>query len=858
MMGNDKERSTVILAALLHDIGKLYQRISSYAERIYHGEHSRNFVGRFLENVWQNIDEYVDVEMLKDLVYYHHSDRIRNEARGVSDNLKNLMWLISEADNLSAKEREQKEGQTLSPDEREYHLYSVFSRIGEKKINDEEKPYQNSVLAPDIGLDNAAPLGRAIRDYRLTDLAPRKFTFWQGYNFVYNILLKFGSLIPDFTLGDYPDTSLFVHSSLCSAFAACLYDYHKANNGISKDNVEKKDFPKFIVYKGGLSPVQNFLFEIERENPKYGAKVLRGKSALMTLLSTAIAYSILYKLDLPVANCIVSAGTHFTLLLPNTDNARNVISEVEKRTHGFLLENLLSKVNYVSHYRIVSAKDILESYPDVFDKIGKGFNEAKYRPYYDREEMDEVSVRLYEVYAQEVGASNQAGVENKPEFCEFCGVYWVEPESNQNISDDKGPKYCYICNRAKEMGEKLPKNNIISFVPVDDANVDNDSSRITIAFMKIDINKNLPSPNAYVSYYDFHTEKVNVEKEREFIQTAAIYHPISAYLPEFEHFPDICNRCKSVDSCNVKETKGEHRFLTFQCIANADKEVIDDKFVGDDLLAVLKADVDNLGKLVKSFKEKELGDESGRSAMTISRFYQFSFFLDYFFSGVLPYRLQEEYPHLYLVYAGGDDLLLIGPWRSVVYFAKDVRKWFARYVFDNPEITLSAGISFFKPKTPLKWAVGQADEALKRAKEEGKNRLTIKVNDNDGIFVFKWDEVVENWFIERIENILVDSIKTGIWGRSKLNRLLDLWRMAKGTLDNRENIENYLYASYFRYMMSRDFPDIRKLKGEEKEIVEKIEKDIGRYFSSSPPRGTEMELRNLGLAIYMALIGTRR
>ena len=851
-MAENKEFNTVILAGLLHDMGKLYQRIIPSAENIYHGKHSRNFVEMFLEKKWENIGDFVDRDLLEQLVYYHHSQRITKEAKDVPAEIKDLMWLVSEADNLSAKEREQEEGYKLSKEEREFCLYSIFSKIGQVSYSDEKNFYKNSVLSPDIASNEEEFLGDTVKKFGLFEIKPKKFSFWQGYNFVYNILLKFASLIPDFTMAEFPDTSLFVHSSLCSAFAGCLYLYHKEKSSLEKSSIDDRDDKKFIIYKAGLSPIQKFLLEIERENPRHAAKILRGRSVLISLLSDAAAYSILWKLNLPVSNCVINAGTNFTLLLPNTSRAKEVIEEVEAEVKKFLLENLLAKVNYISYYITASANDISEKYNDIFKKIGKGFNEAKYRPYYDKEEMEKVSNRLYE----------NAKLSGDNKFCGFCGLYWIDLEDKEEKTEEN---YCYICNWAKEIGAGLPKSKVVSFIPTEENN--KSESRRAIAFMRIELCKDVPSEGAYVSYYyNLHGRGETLDNEKKLIGSSAVYHPISAYIPAFENTEDICSKCKAVDTCQIKEDKREENFLTLECIANADRELSGEEFMGDDLLAVLKADVDNLGKVINSLGEVELDDRTSRKAMTISRFYQFSFFLDYFFSAVLPYKLRQYYPFAYLVYAGGDDLLLIGPWRSVISLAKDMKKWFSEYVFDNPNITFSAGISFFRPKTPLKWAVSRADNALREAKnrkeENGgrsKNRLAININEDDGMFVFTWDEVAkkEGWFVERIENILTVSVKANVWGRGRLNRLLLLWRMAKRTLDSAKtsSVEDYLYASYFRYMLNRDFPENKKLDEEQKELVKKIEVDIGRYFSSSPPKE---ELGQLGLSIYMALIKTRR
>jgi CRISPR-associated protein Csm1 len=76
------------------------------------------------------------------------------------------------------------------------------------------------------------------------------------------------------------------------------------------------------------------------------------------------------------------------------------------------------------------------------------------------------------------------------------------------------------------------------------------------------------------------------------------------------------------------------------------------------------------------------------------------------------------------VYAGGDDLLLIGPRSRTLALAGEIRGAFVRYA-QHPEVTLSAGLAVVKPKLPLAHTVKQSDAALDRAKEAGRDRLSV-------------------------------------------------------------------------------------------------------------------------------------
>ncbi|MBK8185554.1 MAG: hypothetical protein IPK63_22715 [Candidatus Competibacteraceae bacterium] len=103
----------------------------------------------------------------------------------------------------------------------------------------------------------------------------------------------------------------------------------------------------------------------------------------------------------------------------------------------------------------------------------------------------------------------------------------------------------------------------------------------------------------------------------------------------------------------------------------------------------------------------------------MSRYASLSRMLDLFFTGYLQERLRQEYPHTYTVYAGGDDLLLIGPWRQTLALTTDLRSSSSAYVGGNPNITLSAGVALCKANQPLNRTVWEAEERLNGPRKPG-------------------------------------------------------------------------------------------------------------------------------------------
>jgi hypothetical protein len=140
-------------------------------------------------------------------------------------------------------------------------------------------------------------------------------------------------------------------------------------------------------------------------------------------------------------------------------------------------------------------------------------------------------------------------------------------------------------------------------------------------------------------------------------------------------------------------------------------------------LGVLKMDVDYLGAVFGM----------GVDPPTISRLATLSSAFEAFFGGWLNHlclQVSNEWAQslprppevdatsgaFYTLYAGGDDVFVIGPWEATIRLAQAVRADFCRFVGDNPNLTLSGAVVCVKPKFPVPRFADLAEEDLARAK----------------------------------------------------------------------------------------------------------------------------------------------
>lgn len=139
--------------------------------------------------------------------------------------------------------------------------------------------------------------------------------------------------------------------------------------------------------------------------------------------------------------------------------------------------------------------------------------------------------------------------------------------------------------------------------------------------------------------------------------------------------------------------------------------------VGLKALGIIKADVDNMGQFIK---QSDITD-------SFENFDAFSKGLDAFFSLYVPQLLHNTYPHIYTVFAGGDDLFLIGAWDEVMVAAREIQKKFKQYIYhEKTKLSISFGIAIAKPSTPVSFLANHTEGLLEHSKEvEGKDALTL-------------------------------------------------------------------------------------------------------------------------------------
>ena len=355
----NQEYRTVVLAGLLHDIGKLLQR-GSFGGLDIKGKHpaiSANFVTAFEEC----FSEVSSVDVLKTLVQKHHESQhfgLDLNVNSISDeHVRTLARLVSLADNLSSSERG--EHSKDFQDYKETPLASVLERVNSLKVAAPLVRFHSKPLLTPEGLHAIFPesvqaydkgeLTQFIKDFgedfsnlfRTGTSVVNKSSFECVVTHLYSILAKYTWCLPSDTQEVFSDVSLFDHLRTTSAIASCLYLYHSSKNLLNEQAIRNSDTERFLLVTGDTSGIQNYIFDIATTGVGGVARRLRARSLYVQLCSEVASHLVLRKLGLPIAiHTLMNSGGHFYLLLPNVDEVTSGIQESQQEMDNWFLKEL--------------------------------------------------------------------------------------------------------------------------------------------------------------------------------------------------------------------------------------------------------------------------------------------------------------------------------------------------------------------------------------------------------------------------------------------------------------------------------------------------------------------------------------
>ncbi|MFZ5942938.1 MAG: type III-A CRISPR-associated protein Cas10/Csm1 [Bacillota bacterium] len=752
---------TLVLSGLLHDIGKFLQKGSFGAlnTKGKHPEVSSVFIKAFANE----INKICDVKLLEILVMKHHESISFPEELRVQfapEDLRPFAYLVSRADNYSSSERGEQEEKYQ--DFRKKPLDSIFSRLSIDKPIPQSLQYKTLVYSP----ENAFPIALE-RQYEndinfllksfgeeFKTIASDANSFDSFYNQLFSLLQKYTWCIPSNSQEKIADISLFDHLKTTSAITACLYQYHESINDFSINNITNDNASKFLLLVGDISGIQNYIFSGSQIGAGAVAKRLRARSFFLSMLSELVTHHILLSFNLPIANNLMASGGKFYILLPNLTEVKERLGKIQRSISNYLLKEYRGELGLNIVWKEMSGKDF-ENFGSILNNISKKLAAKKKMPFAG-------IINDKNNWIEEEFIINTE-IKQEPVLCKGCGKEFAE----QIIEDREYGKHCM---KDLEIGRLLPRVKCIEFTF---------NQKSDIQFLDgtgLNLNSLIPEKKIINKTFILNDNKI-------YSNVAAVTKYICNYVPTEE------GQTISFDQL-IEKGKGIKR------------------------LAYLKADVDNLGSLFAFGLKNDIQNEKNHDS--ISRITTFSRMLDVFFSGRINELLYLQYQNCYTVYSGGDDLLLIGPWNEIIDLSLNINDEFKKFVGFNENITLSAGISMAKNRTPIVNAVDEAEKLLELSKEKvlkgrkaGRNQVSIFNN------TLSWSDFEK---VVKESKMLSSWVELGLLNRSDLWKLKNYHSLFSEFLYN-SRVEGLKYKALLAYDIGRK----KKAGFENKEVVEWLE-----------------------------------
>lgn len=782
----DRELKLVI-GSLLHDIGKIVYRTGDMRKHSISGYETIKEMS--------NLNDETILEQIK----YHHADAINN-AKLSDDSLAYITYI---ADNIaSGMDRRKSIDQIYEGGfDKNIGLSSIFNIINE---NDQSYVYQPRMLNTEEEINypskQAAIYDRRFYESVLRNIADnlKGIVINDEYiNSLLEVMEANTSFIPSSTnLSEISDISLFDHVKLTAAVASSISKYLDENQIKDYRDVlykNSKDFysqDAFMMFSMDISGIQDFIYTVTSDG---ALKSLRARSFYLEILMEHLIDELLQRVGLSRANLLYSGGGHAYILLSNTKQHNNIVNQYIEEVNQWFMNQYGTALYIAAGMASCSANDLgyaygeegNHQYKNIFHKMSKDISNKKMARY-SATDIWKLNKQEDTDDTRECRVCHRADLLNEDDVCEIC-------QNIKNISNG-------ILNDSffSIVGEKPDQPNLV--LPFD---------RYMVSDNKEKLIKRIKEDNDYIRTYGK-------------------------------------NKFYTGDRIATKLWVGDYvNGNTFEELA--------ENATGIKRIAVLRADVDNLGKaFVSGFESKKQGDKF----VGLSRTTTFSRKMSIFFKNHINQLLENGEFYLdqstksgkrnaVIVYAGGDDVFVIGSWDDIIGFAVDLHQAFQ--AFTQGMLTISAGIGIYPSKYPvidLANQTGKLESASKGYEDlaNGKRKNAITLFDTN--LTFSWDDfiqvVLEDKF-KTIENYFSHPLSRG---KGFIYHLLELMR---------DESEDRINLARLAYTLSRLEPEVDKDKTETKEAAQRYDTFKRMVYESMRDKKETNEVTT-ALMLYVYLI----
>ncbi|TXF87991.1 type III-A CRISPR-associated protein Cas10/Csm1 [Neolewinella aurantiaca] len=808
------EKQQLILAALLHGIGKFWQRSDSplfegSAIKNLDETHLRSFapvdhngIPAFQHVLWtyQFLEDFSD--KFKKLRLWETSLGKLSELAArynlPSTEPEKMLQLASTWCSGNESVEAELSVPNGSTESKRLLLQSIFSRakISGQKATDRTLPVRSlSIEGTKPFLINeeftASEVEKVHKSYRKLwsdfrdDFARIPTESAEDFLFtLQQVLRKYCSCIPMNT-GKVRTINLYEHLKTTAALVTCLHDF-STEKQINTASIKEHDHLLIKMICLDLSGIQSFIYDISSSK---AYKSLKGRSFFLTALIEQMTTVLLRETNQHYPNILYASGGKAYYLLPNTEavtkglaRARHLIEDQAYYEEGGSIFPAMGEVVFGFRGTQVVSDDGLESLGALWKAVSDRASQQKNRRY---ERILQSSFE--DIFSEKGEPALLSG--STDQLCAVTGVPIPKGKGNRlNEGDKDSPLITQRVNDHISAGKKLKNANYLLYA--------NQASH-DLSFSKLDrvLGLRAESGEARSGEQRLRLNSTN------FLPPAAQQGGYGFCFYGGNSQPDARGRkevAEFEDLCWYKDSKsGDPQYA---------------------LLGVLRMDVDSLGQLfIKGFADK---DKSFAAYATLSAQ------LDFFFSGYINIiREEADFKNqVSIVYSGGDDVFALGRWDRIIDFGKRIREEFRDFV-GRDDLTISAGISIVNHKYPIYRAAEMAGDEEDRAKshrfkaknsdEQPKNALAIF-----GI-ALNWDE--EFPAVEKLKTELLEHEANGL-NRAILHTIQEAY--VQSLPDPKTNAVDFSYKWRTAYTLKRMADRYNKNQKAIGDFIEKLNQEL--------------------------------
>ncbi|MDR1886411.1 MAG: type III-A CRISPR-associated protein Cas10/Csm1 [Prevotellaceae bacterium] len=753
-----KIKEHIYLAALLHDIGKFYQRAdtgnvstSKYLSQTnktesilpqHKGAYTHKYclwTAQFMDDnrdVFANLtgtdsSDLTGVTDLRDLAVCYHLQK---------EQLSSLGQIVKEADSLSSGvDTDSEEAFKDYRDEASWDAFkkrrmvSVFETIKQKTFETKwHLPVTKLSVSKDYfpkadfqsNPDYSGLWKEFIDEFTLI----RANTCSAFGETLLNLLYKYTACIPASTV-NFPDVSLYDHAKTRAALAVCLYDFQQSG--------EQSPQP-FLLIGADLSGIKSYLYQIVS---KHAGKNLKGRSFFLHLLSDAVTRYLLKELNLFQANVICNSGGSVYLTAPNTDFVRKKIREISDIIEQKFFTSFGTSL-FVAIDAVAISKDVL-MHKSKQENLGQIWHTLFEKC--ERKKSSKFASLIESRYNSFFAPIHQGGDALRDEI---TGEEFLESEKSENtkliIKKDT--------NQQIILGEKLQETDLMI---------------VSDKKLKCLDNEFYINPADLGFYY---------------------------YFPKNEQLTQSVDNSSIVrfNNCTFHQpVKGNNNSCEFRFYGGNkfNRQAFEDLSQNPNIsnLGVLRMDADNLSSVF----QKEIPPERA----TLSRFATLSRLLDYFFSGYLN-KIRETTDtenQSFIIHSGGDDVFIVGSWDVTITLAKRIREDFREFTCHSNLFGISGGMSVIPAKFPL---IKGAEES-ENEEQHAKNHSVKGTGKNAFSFMnmpLNWEKEFQS--VEKLKEKMVDLIDKNIVPRTFISTISAHWANAETKKHKVGQVKTYWRLTY--------------------------------------------------------------